>query len=155
MQEVLCAFEWGEECAVSGVYEGGCSFGAGFVGPGVAVWVGEGLELEEFGAEGAGVDCEGAGGGGARGEGFGEEVVVYGGGGVLWWWWFGGVGVGGRVAMGQVDWLVERSGTLGGAEREVVGMTLGGGCEGYVALEGGEEAIAVAEGRLLRHLCGL
>ena len=30
-------------------------------------------------------------------------------------------------------------------------MTLCGGCEGYVALESGEEAIAVAKRRLLRH----
>ena len=67
MEEVLCAFERGEQSAVGGVYEGGCSFGAGFVGVGVPVGVREGLELEEFGAEGAGVDCEGAGGGGAGG----------------------------------------------------------------------------------------
>ena len=31
-------------------------------------------------------------------------------------------------------------------------MTLGGGCEGYVAMEGGEEAVAVAEGRVFGHL---
>ena len=34
-------------------------------------------------------------------------------------------------------------------------MTFGGGCEGYVALEGGEEAIAAAERGLLRHVHGL
>ena len=34
-------------------------------------------------------------------------------------------------------------------------MTLSGGCEGYVALEGGEEAITVAERRMLRHVCDL
>jgi hypothetical protein len=35
-----------------------------------------GLELEEFALEGGEVDCEGRVGWGARGEGFGEEVVV-------------------------------------------------------------------------------
>lgn len=35
-----------------------------------------GLELEEFGAEGAGVYCEGACGWGAGWEGLGEEGVV-------------------------------------------------------------------------------
>ena len=75
----------------------------------VAVGVGEGLELEEFGAEGPGVDCEGAGGGGAGGKGAGEEVVVYGGGGFLWWrwWWFGGGGIGGGVAKGEGVGVVE------------------------------------------------
>ena len=36
------------------------------------VWVGEGLQLEEFGAEDSEVDFEGAGGGRARGEGLRE-----------------------------------------------------------------------------------
>ena len=40
------------------------------------VGVGEGLELEEFGAELAEVDCEGAGGGRAAAEGLREEFVV-------------------------------------------------------------------------------
>ena len=31
----------------------------------------------------------------------------------------------------------------------MVDVTLGGGCEGNVTVEGGEEAVAVAEGRLL------
>ena len=34
-------------------------------------------------------------------------------------------------------------------------MRLCGGCEGYVALEGGEEAIAIAERRLLGHFYNL
>ena len=34
-------------------------------------------------------------------------------------------------------------------------MTLSGGCEGYVALEGGEEAITVAKRGRLRHVCDL
>ena len=34
-------------------------------------------------------------------------------------------------------------------------MTLCGGCEGYVALEGGEEMIAVAQRRVLGHFYDL
>ena len=34
-------------------------------------------------------------------------------------------------------------------------MTLCGGCEGYVALKGGEEAVAIAERRLLGHVYSL
>ena len=34
----------------------------------------------------------------------------------------------------------------------MVDVTLGGGCEGYVAVEGGEEAVAVAERGVLGHI---
>ena len=34
-------------------------------------------------------------------------------------------------------------------------MTLCGGCEGYIALKGGEEAIAVAERRVFGHFNNL
>ena len=65
----------------------------------------EGLQVQELGAEGAGVDVEGAGGRGAEREGLREEVVVglraeefFSWGGVLG----GGVGGGGGVAAGEV-----------------------------------------------------
>ena len=42
----------------------------------MSVRMGASLELEEFGAQSAGVDVEGTGGGWATGEGGGEECVV-------------------------------------------------------------------------------
>ncbi len=107
----MCAFEGGEEGAVGGIYQGGGSFCAGFVGAGVAIWVGEGLELQEFFAEGARVDYEGAFGRGARGKSLGEEIVVYWGGGSLRWW-FGGVGIGGSAATREVAGMMEKVGAL-------------------------------------------
>ena len=82
----------------------------------MAIWVGEGLELQEFFTEGAGVDYEGAFGRGAGGKRFWEEVVIYWGGRSLRWW-FGGVGIGGGVATGEVAGMIEMSGALGGLER--------------------------------------
>ena len=75
--------------------------------------MGEGLELEEFAAEGAGVDCEGAGGRGAEGEGAGEEVVVDWRGGFLGGWGGGGGG-GGGGAVREVVRMGERDGAFGG-----------------------------------------
>ena len=78
--------------------------------------MGEGLELQEFFAEGAGVDYEGAFGRGAGGKRLWEEVVVYWGGWSLRGW-FRGVRFGGSVATGEVAGVMERSGALGGLER--------------------------------------
>lgn len=79
---------------------GGCAGGVGFVGVEVVVGVGMALEGEVFVAEGAQVDGEGAGGGGAVGESAGEEGVV--GWGCGWFrWWRGGAGgvAGGKCAV--------------------------------------------------------
>ena len=82
----------------------------------MAIWVGEGLELQEFFAESAGVDYEGAFGRGAGGKRLWEEVVVYWGGWSLRGW-FRGVRFGGSVATREVAGVMERSGALGGLER--------------------------------------
>lgn len=65
MERFVCVVDYGRS-----------AFCARFGGALVSVRVREGLQLEELLAEEAGVDCEGAGGGRARGEGFGEEFVV-------------------------------------------------------------------------------
>lgn len=81
-EEVLRAEERVGEGLVGLVDEGRGGFGAGLEGSlRVHVWVVAGLELEEFAAEGAGVDGEVARGRGPEGEGFGEDFVVG------WWWW--------------------------------------------------------------------
>ena len=78
--------------------------------------MGEGLELQEFFTEGAGVDYEGAFGRGAGGKRLWEEIIIYGGGRSLRRW-FGGVGIGGSVATREVAGMMERSGALEGLER--------------------------------------
>ena len=82
----------------------------------MAIWVGEGLELQEFFAEGAGVDYERASRRGAGGKRLWEEVVVYWGGWSLRGW-FRGVRFGGSVATGEVAGMVEGFGALRGLER--------------------------------------
>ena len=71
--------------------------------------------MEEFAAEGARVDWEGAAGRGAEGEGLGEEVVVDGCGGFLGGR-VGGGGGGGGGAVGEGDGMGEGDGAIGGKE---------------------------------------